>query len=87
MKVAAQDGLLGHGPGKSAIDPLLRYTLSLPVAAAVVGMLQLDFIRYNTNLARSFTPMPKTDMDNFSREMSEANKTAIDTHFCDHEDV
>jgi hypothetical protein len=87
MKVAAQDGLLGAGHGKSTIDPLLQYTLSLPVAAAVVGMPKLDFIRHNTDLARNFTAMPKTDMDSFSREMSEANKTAIDSHFCDHEDV
>ncbi|MDA1313236.1 MAG: aldo/keto reductase [Acidobacteria bacterium] len=87
MKVAAQDSLLGDGHGKSTIDPLLRYTLSLPVAAAVVGMPKLDFIRHNTGLARNFTAMPKAEMDRFSRRMSEANKTAIDSHFRDHEDV
>ena len=87
MKVAAQDSLLGDGHGKSTIDPLLRYTLSFPVAAAVVGMPKLDFIRHNTGLARNFTAMPKAEMDRFSRRMSEANKTAIDSHFRDHEDV
>ena len=31
--------------------------------------------------------MPRNEMDDFSREMSEANKLALDAHFCDHEDV
>ena len=69
------------------IDPLLRYTLSLPVAAAVVGMPKLDYIRHNTGLARNFEPMPRHEMDNFSREMSEGNKMALDARFCRHEDV
>lgn len=87
MKVTAQENLLGAAPGKATIDPLLRYTLSLPVAAAVVGMPKLAYIRKNTELARNFAPMPRHDMDNFSREMSEANKMALDAHFCRHEDV
>lgn len=87
MKVAAQGALVGDESGKASIDPLLRYTLSLPVAAAVVGMPELDFVRQNTDLARGFSPMPRNEMDDFSGEMSEANKVALDAHFCDHEDV
>ncbi len=87
MKVTGQEDLLGAAPGKAAIDPLLRYTLSLPVAAAVVGMPKLDYIRHNTGLARNFAPMPGDDMEDFSREMSGANKMALDAHFCRHEDV
>ena len=87
MKVSAQGALVGEGSGKASIDPLLRYTLSLPVASAVVGMPEFDFIRHNTDLARSFSPMPSREMEDFSREMSEANKVALDAHFCDHEDV
>lgn len=87
MKVTGQENLLGKAPGKSTIDPLLRYTLSLPVAAAVVGMPKLDYIRHNTGLARNFEPMPRHEMDNFSREMSEGNKMALDARFCRHEDV
>jgi len=87
MKVAAQGALVGDESGKASIDPLLRYTLSLPVAAAVVGMPELDFVRQNTDLARGFSPMPRNEMDDFSRAMSEANKVALDAHFCDHEDV
>ncbi len=87
MKVTAQDGLLGSGQGKSAIEPLLRYSLSLPVAVAVVGMPQLDFIRRNTAIARSFEPMPPEEMREFSRRMAGANKLATDRYFCCHEDA
>lgn len=87
MKVTAQDGLLGHAPGKSSIEPLLRYSLSLPVAAAVVGMPKLEYIRQNTALARDFTPMPAEEMRRFSTAMAGANKVAMDRHFCCHEDA
>ena len=87
MKVTGQEGLLGHGSGKARIAALLRYSLSLPVAAAVVGMPQLDHIRHNAKLARHFQSMPASEMEDFSREMSQSNKVALDRHFCQHEDV
>jgi len=87
MKVTAQDGLLGQASGKSSIEPLLRYSLSLPVAVAVVGMPRLEYIRQNTGLARSFTPMPAEEMRRFSTKMADANKVAMDRHFCCHEDA
>ncbi len=86
MKVTAQEGLLGDGDGKSTIEPLLRYSLSLPVSVAVVGMPKLDYIRENTQLARAFQPMPADQMKSFSTEMADANKVAMDRHFCCHED-
>ena len=58
MKVTAQEGLLGSGSGKAGIEPLLQYTLSLPVAAAVVGMPTLEYVRQNAELAHRFDPMP-----------------------------
>ena len=87
MKVTAQEGLLGSGSGKAGIAPLLQYTLSLPVAAAVVGMPKLENLRQNAELARGFQPMPPSQMEEFSREISDANKVALDDHFCEHEDV
>ena len=87
MKVTAQDGLFGQAPGKSSIEPLLRYSLSLPVAVAVVGMPKLEYVRQNTQLARDFTPMPAEEMRRFSTEMADANKVAMDRHFCCHEDA
>ena len=87
MKVTAQENLVGDGAGKSSIGPLLRYALSLPVSVAVVGMPKLDYIRQNTEIARSFRPMPKREMRDFSRRMADANKVAMDRYFCCHEDV
>ena len=87
MKVTAQDGLMGHGAGKSGIEALLRYSLSLPVAVAVVGMPKLEHIRQNTQLVRDFQPMPPDEMRRFSTEMADANKVAMDRYFCCHEDA
>lgn len=87
MKVTAQENLIGHGDGKSSIEPLLRYCLSLPVSAAVVGMPKLEFIRENTAIARHFEPMPAYQMREFSTRMADANKLAMDRFFCCHEDA
>ena len=87
MKVTAQENLLGQGAGKSGIESLLRYSLSLPVSVAVVGMPKLDHIRENTQLARDFKPMPAEEMRRFSTEMADANKVAMDRYFCCHEDA
>src|SRR2546429_6492393 len=38
MKVTGQEFLLGNAAGKADIDSLLRYSMSLPVTTAVVGM-------------------------------------------------
>jgi len=87
MKAMGQEELLGPGAGKSDPDKLLQYTLSLPVAAAVVGMPKLEFIRHNTTLARSFKPMAKEEMKQFSQRMSDANKLALDRKFLHHSDI
>ena len=87
MKVTAQDALIGSGTGKAGIQDLLRYTLSLPVTTASVGMPDPEHIKQNTELARSFQPMDRHDMDALSRRMSEANKLAIDHRFAGHQDL
>ncbi|MBZ5515170.1 MAG: aldo/keto reductase [Acidobacteriia bacterium] len=86
MKIMGQEGLLGTGPGKSDPAKLLQYTWSLPVAAAVVGMPKPNMIRQNALFARSFVPMPKDEMRDFSRRVSGANKLALDLRFRDHVD-
>jgi len=63
MKVTGQEFLLGSASGKSDIDSLLRYSMSLPVATAVVGMPQLEMLGHNVEFARSFKPFPAGDMD------------------------
>jgi aryl-alcohol dehydrogenase-like predicted oxidoreductase len=87
MKVTGQEVLLGTGSGKSDVAHLLRYTLSLPVAAAVVGMPTLGMIRQNAAWARSFTPMTENEMKQFSGRIAAANKLALDLKFQSHVDA
>jgi predicted oxidoreductase len=87
MKVTAQEGLIGNGPGKAAAHDLLRYSLSLPVSLATIGMPKLEFIRANTDFARSFRPMPASEMQEMASRVAAANKAAVDTHFREHQDA
>jgi predicted aldo/keto reductase-like oxidoreductase len=86
MKVMGQEALVGSGSGKSAATKLLQYSLSLPVAAAVVGMPTHAMVRENTEWARNFTPMPAEEMRDLSNRVSAAHKMALDLKFRDHMD-
>jgi len=86
MKITGQEMLVGTGADKGDIQKLLQYALSLPVAAAVVGMPAHDMIRQNAELARNFQPMPEEEMRDFSRRMAAAHKLALDLKFCEHVD-
>ena len=83
MKVYAQEKLLPDGRP----EDLVRYSMSLPVASAVVGMPQLDFINENVKIAKSFTPMPKDEMIRLSSRLAAARKASIDEYFRHHNDV
>jgi predicted aldo/keto reductase-like oxidoreductase len=87
MKTYGQEELLGPGSGRSTVEKLLRYTLSLPVAVVSVGMPKLEFIPHNVQMARDFTPMPKHEMEQFSRQMAAAYKLALDHKFAHHVDA
>jgi len=84
MKSMGQEDLVGAPPRKADPARLLQYTLSLPVAACVVGMPALDMIRQNIAAAAAFKPMPKDEMKRFSEQMAEANKLALDRRFMHH---
>lgn len=86
MKVTGQEALLGRAPSKSDAARLLQYSLSLPVAAAVVGMPSPGIIRRNAAWARTFRPMSRMQMGEFSQRIASANKLALDYKFCDHVD-
>jgi len=81
MKVTGQEFLLKNPAGQSDIDSLLRYSLSLPVTAAVVGMPQKGMLDQNIAIARTFSPFPEGDMDRLrktlqpSRQQLEKNLT------------
>ncbi len=64
MKVVGQDFLVSNdAPAKADIDMLLRYSMSLPVSAAVVGMPTLAMLEHNIEIARNFVPMTPAEME------------------------
>ena len=70
MKVTGQEYLLGSGSGKSDMNSLLRYSISLPVTTAVVGMPRLDMLEHNIEVARSFSPLGEEEMEKLRRELT-----------------
>jgi len=83
MKVMAQDALIGQ----ATPEKLLKYSLTLPVAACVVGMPKLEHIDENIRLAKAFKPMTQSEMHELATPLSERNKQALDRFFADHLDV
>jgi predicted aldo/keto reductase-like oxidoreductase len=61
MKVTGQEFLVGDGAGKAGMKSLLRYSMSLPVSTAVVGMPHPEMLAGNVETARTFSPL--TDME------------------------
>jgi predicted aldo/keto reductase-like oxidoreductase len=82
MKVFAQDALLTHTPP----DKLLRYSLSLPVTTAVVGMPKLEHITANVQVAKNFQPLSSEEMQQISHPLA-ASKAELDRFFSTHVDA
>jgi predicted aldo/keto reductase-like oxidoreductase len=82
MKVFAQEKLLG----KAAPEMLIRYAMTLPIAAAVVGMPKLDFLKANIAVAKSFHPLTREEMQTLPKNVSEQLRASIDRFFGDHVD-
>jgi len=57
MKVTGQEFLVGEGTGKADMSSLLRYSMSLPVTTAVVGMPRPEMLAHNVETARNFSPL------------------------------
>lgn len=87
MKVTGQEKLLGKEAGKTHVENLLRYSLSLPVAVAVIGMPKLDYIRENTTIARSFEPLSNKEMNGLNKEIVPAQQAALNRYFEHHVDA
>jgi aryl-alcohol dehydrogenase-like predicted oxidoreductase len=83
MKVFAQEALVGP----ATPDKLLRYALSLPVTAAVAGMPKLEHIEANIEVARTFKPLPASEMQQMSRDLSAKYRASIERMFHDHVDA
>jgi len=83
MKVFAQGKLVGP----AAVEMLLRYSLSLPVATVVVGMPKREHIEANVEISRNFKPLSPTEMEDFSDEIAGELKTELDRFFQRHADA
>ena len=71
MKVTGQEFLLGDAAaGKADIDSLLHYSMSLPVATAVVGMPHLEMLEHNVAIAKNFSPLAEPDMQRLRQQLS-----------------
>ena len=59
MKVTAQDALLNRGV---QAEELVRYSLSLPVSAMVIGISSLPVLESCANIARTLKPLSPAEM-------------------------
>jgi hypothetical protein len=86
MKVAAQEKIVGSGPGRAPMGSLIRYALSLPVSAAVIGMPKPEFIRENIAAARGFTPLSPAEIEQVRQQVA-PSRASIEAFFTDHADA
>jgi aryl-alcohol dehydrogenase-like predicted oxidoreductase len=82
MKIFGQEALVGAAP----THKLLYYSLSLPVATAVVGMPKLEHIEEDVQLARAFKALPRAEMRTLANDLSAKYKLALDQQLHHHHD-
>lgn len=82
MKVFAQDKLAGAAPP----EMLIRYAMSLPVAAAVIGMPQLEHLEANARLAQNFKPLSNEEMNELRNKLA-GRRAALERYFRQHVDA
>jgi predicted aldo/keto reductase-like oxidoreductase len=76
MKIFAQEKL----NGKTSVDNLIRYSLTLPVGAVVLGMPKVEHLEQNTAIAKAFQPMSRTEMNGLNGQLNQY-KASIDAYF------
>src|SRR6266852_9947108 len=69
MKVTGQEFLAGDGPGKADMSSLLRYSMSLPVTTAVVGMPRPEMLAHNVETARKFSPLNDQEKERLRQQL------------------
>ena len=74
MKVTGQEFLVGGGTGKADMSSLLRYSMSLPVTTAVVGMPRPEMLGNNVEIARSFSPMKDDEKQRLRQQLGPARE-------------
>jgi len=69
MKVTGQEFLVGEGAGKADMTSLLRYSMSLPVTTAVVGMPKPEMLAHNVDVARAFSPLSDSEREQLRQKL------------------
>ena len=86
MKATAQEKLLGSGAGKATIEELLRYSMSLPVAAVNIGMPSFEMVKQNVELARNFKPLSPQEIRTIQDKTAVA-RAGLESFFVRHSDT
>jgi uncharacterized protein len=74
MKITGQEFLVGEGAGKADMNSLLRYSMSLPVTTAVVGMPRPEMLAHNVDIARSFAPLSDQEKDRLRQQLNNSRE-------------
>ncbi|HTS07329.1 MAG TPA: aldo/keto reductase [Candidatus Eisenbacteria bacterium] len=74
MKVTGQEFLVGQGTDKAEMNSLLRYSMSLPVTTAVVGMPKPEMLAHNVEIARSFSPLSDQEKEHLRQQLGTARE-------------
>jgi predicted aldo/keto reductase-like oxidoreductase len=85
MKVTGQEFLLKNADAHADINSLLRYSMSLPVTTAVVGMPRKELLDHNIEYARSFTPFAESDMERM-RQTLQPSREGLEKNLSGHYD-
>jgi uncharacterized protein len=72
MKVMGQELLVGQGEGRASAQSLLRYSLSLPVTTAVVGMPTLEMLAGNVRVAAAFSRLSTRELEELRKSLDPA---------------
>lgn len=83
MKVFGQEML----EGEATPEELIRYSLTLPISSAVVGMPQPGMLEQNVQIAKAFAPYDANRMREMSDELSTRKKAQLDAYFANHVDA
>ena len=74
MKVTGQEFLVGNGAAKAEMSSLLRYSMSLPVTTAVVGMPRPEMLANNVEIARNFSPLKDDEKERLRQQLGPARE-------------
>jgi len=74
MKVTGQEFLVGDGPGKADMNSLLRYSMSLPVTTAVVGMPRPEMLAHNVETARNYSALSDSEKVRLRQQLNPARE-------------